>query len=228
MSNTLFLRLEGPLQAWGERARWSVRDTASEPTKSGVVGMLACAMGWCGDDELRTLSQALRMGVRCDRPGQVITDYHTVEGGVMSAEGKIKINATTRMAETVVSWRQYLCDASFLVAVQGEPTLIERLAQAIQRPEWPIYLGRRSCVPARPPYAGAGDYPSLTDALQDGRLCEPLPAGESVIDIPMVVEATPADGMRRREEVWSRTRRVFGPRFVKEGLAHVRAGARGT
>ncbi|MGC8879968.1 MAG: CRISPR-associated protein Cas5, partial [Anaerolineae bacterium] len=32
MANTLFLRLEGPLQAWGERARWRVRDTAPEPT----------------------------------------------------------------------------------------------------------------------------------------------------------------------------------------------------
>ena len=45
MANTLFLRLEGPLQSWGERGHWAVRDTAPEPTKSGVVGLLGCALG---------------------------------------------------------------------------------------------------------------------------------------------------------------------------------------
>ena len=64
MANTLYLRLEGPLQSWGERGRWSIRDTGPEPTKSGVIGLLGCAMGVNDDRELRHLSQALRMGVR--------------------------------------------------------------------------------------------------------------------------------------------------------------------
>jgi CRISPR system Cascade subunit CasD len=51
MANTLFLRLEGPLQSWGERARWDVRDTAPEPTKSGVIGLLACALGLSADED---------------------------------------------------------------------------------------------------------------------------------------------------------------------------------
>jgi CRISPR system Cascade subunit CasD len=45
MANTLFLRLEGPLQAWGERGRWSIRDSAAEPTKSGVIGLLVHGCG---------------------------------------------------------------------------------------------------------------------------------------------------------------------------------------
>jgi len=90
MANTLFLRLEGPLQAWGERARWSVRDTSTEPTKSGVVGMLGCALGISADQDLADLSRALRMGVRCEREGDFLTDFHTVIGGVISAEGKVK------------------------------------------------------------------------------------------------------------------------------------------
>ena len=61
--NTLFLRLEGPLQAWGLRARWGERDTADAPTKSGVLGLLGCAMGLRRDDsELCSLSNALRTG----------------------------------------------------------------------------------------------------------------------------------------------------------------------
>ena len=57
MANTLFLRLEGPLQSWGERGRWSVRDTALEPTKSGVIGLIACALGYRDDTQIRPLSE---------------------------------------------------------------------------------------------------------------------------------------------------------------------------
>jgi len=45
MSNTLFIRLEGPLQAWGERARWSVRDTTTEPTNQGWWDCWAALLG---------------------------------------------------------------------------------------------------------------------------------------------------------------------------------------
>ena len=95
--NTLFLRLEGPLQAWGTRARWGERDTALEPTKSGVIGIIACALGLGrGEDtQIRDLGRALQLGVRIDRPGRLLVDYHTVIGGVRSAEGKIKITAST-------------------------------------------------------------------------------------------------------------------------------------
>jgi len=215
MANTLFLRLEGPLQAWGERARWSVRDTAPEPTKSGVVGLLACALGLSRDADLRELSRQVRLGVRCDRPGSHLIDYHTVIGGVLSAEGKVKINAGTHEAETVVSWRHYLCDASFLVAVQAAPELIARLAAAVQQPHWPFYLGRRSCPPARPPFAGVGDYASLEEALAEQPL-EPLADQEGEAQVRAVIECGPGEGVRRRDEVDSRARRTFGPRYTRD------------
>ena len=44
MAEILLLRLEGPLQSWGGRARWDVRDTGRIPTKSGIVGLLGCAL----------------------------------------------------------------------------------------------------------------------------------------------------------------------------------------
>ena len=80
--NTLFLRLEGPLQSWGLRARWGERDTTDAPTKSGVIGLLGCALGLRRDDaRLRDLSDNLRMGVRVDLPGILMRDYHTTGGG---------------------------------------------------------------------------------------------------------------------------------------------------
>jgi CRISPR system Cascade subunit CasD len=219
-ANTLFLRLEGPLQSWGERGRWSIRDTASEPTKSGVVGLLACALGLSEDDDLRNLSRSISIGVRCDRPGSVLRDYHTVVGGVMSAEGKIKINASTKEPETVVSERYYLADASFLVAVQGEPQLAARLRHAIQDPVWPFYLGRKSCPPSTPVFDGEGNFPSLEAALKARPVQLRKPDGSKEIHLRTVLECKPDVGSatRRRDEVNSRIRRTFQPRYVCEKL----------
>lgn len=196
--NTLFLRLEGPLQAWGLRARWGERDTADAPTKSGVIGLLGCALGLQRDDaQLRELSDALRFGVRVDLPGTRLRDYHTTgggrfsevvhkggtrfhtdpyAGGVLSAEVdakgriKVKINAGTKEPETDVSERHYLADASFLAALQGPPELIARLAAALRDPVWPCFLGRKACVPAAPILAGVGQY-------EEGDLLGALAAG---------------------------------------------------
>lgn len=209
MSNTLFLRLEGPMQSWGERAHWSVRDTAPEPTKSGVVGLLACALGLTEDDEIRQLSRQIDIGVRCDKPGVRLVDYHTVSGGVMSAEGKVKRNATTHEPETVVSWRTYLCDASFFVAIQAEERLIERLAEAVQAPYWPFFLGRKSCPPSQPIFAGVGQYPTIESALQPGT------KGETR-RVRAVITSSHREGIRRRDEVDSRSRRTYLPRYTHD------------
>ncbi|HLI52227.1 MAG TPA: type I-E CRISPR-associated protein Cas5/CasD, partial [Thermomicrobiaceae bacterium] len=214
--NTLFIRLEGPLQSWGARAHWELRDTALEPTKSGVVGLLACAsgLGRQADEEIRQLSQGLRFGVRVDRPGEILEDYQTVVGGAMSAEGRVKRNAASGDPETVVSHRFYLADASFLAAVIGSDDLIERLATALQAPVWPIYLGRKSCPCAVPPFAGTGQFASLVDALSDH------PRSKRATRHPerlrAVVEVPAGSGNPRREEIDSLSRRTYLPRYATE------------
>jgi CRISPR system Cascade subunit CasD len=212
MANTLFLKLEGPMQSWGERSRWSERDSAAEPTKSGVVGLLGCALGWADDDDLRGLSQAIRLGVRIDRPGEVMIDYHTIVGGVMSAEGKVKRNATTKQAETVVTRRTYLVDAVFLAAIQSTPEWIARLAAAVQVPCWPIFLGRKSCPPTRPVYAGEGDFEDLETALREAPIGRPADVLRAVIEMPA------GEGVRRRDELESRRLRTYLPRYTRELL----------
>jgi CRISPR system Cascade subunit CasD len=175
-ANTLFLRLEGPLQAWGDhRSKFVIRRTGDVPTKSGVFGTLCAALGVPRRDAqvewLPRLKQ-LAMAVRVDRPGIRWWDYHTAGAGygLLTAEGKIKVTQKTGEVETLVSRREYLCDASFLVALQGEPGLIAELAEALGNPQWTYYLGRRSCPPSRsvmdrelsPP----GNYPDLLSALK--------------------------------------------------------------
>lgn len=150
-ANTLFLRLEGPLQAWGDQqSKFVVRRTAEAPTKSGVMGMLCAALGIPrpeAKEEWLPKLRAMRMGVRIDQPGVCWWDYHTVGAGmqmrIAEGEGKSKPGA-------MLTRREYLCDASFLVALQGEPGLIAELEEAIKKPRWTLYLGRKSCPPSRP------------------------------------------------------------------------------
>ena len=216
MSNTLFLRLEGPLQAWGERGRWSVRDTAPEPTKSGIIGLIACALGYRADEQIRPLSEKTRMGVRCDAPGRLITDYHTVGGGynypaLLTAAGKPKFSSGK--PHTEITWRDYLCDASFLVALRSEDeALIAQMGYALQHPVWPIYLGRKSCPPSRPVFDGLGQYETLEEALTHGNQSDTVkqPPGP----VRGVIETDPLSGTRRRDHVLSRQYRVFGPRYT--------------
>ena len=207
MPNTLLLCLEGPLQAWGERGRWGVRDSAPEPTKSGVIGLHGCAMGISDDEPLRHLSDNLRMGVRVDQIGTRLTDYHTTGGGhgrpmMLTADGKFKETPE-------LSWRDYLCDASFRVALQSDDeTLIDQLAQAVQNPVWPFYLGRKACIPSKPVFESTGKYDTLTDAL--------LSDCEATSYHYLVVEAMPsADAVRRIDNLISRRYRTYAPRYVR-------------
>ncbi|MDA8105805.1 MAG: type I-E CRISPR-associated protein Cas5/CasD [Nitrospiraceae bacterium] len=173
-ANTLFLRLEGPLQAWGDQqSKFVVRRTTEAPTKSGVIGMLCAALGVsraeASEDWLPKLGM-LNMGVRIDSPGVRWWDYHTVGAGMQmrTAEGGPKAGA-------MLTRREYLCDASFLVALQGEPGLIAEIEAAIKAPKWPLYLGRKSCPPSRPllfnhqnnEMHSTGYFPDLLSALQE-------------------------------------------------------------
>ena len=173
----LLLRLEGPLQSWGVRSRWSRRDTGPEPSKSAIIGLLGCAEGirrpdWrSGAEPDRTLEEwdrALCFGVRLDRPGVIETDYHTVQGRHWQANGKLKRTMTVEKysggkwrfptdIHTEITWRDYLHDAAFLVALDVKPEhqaasrdLLAHLEERLRHPKWPLYLGRKACVPARP------------------------------------------------------------------------------
>ena len=75
---TLLLRLAAPLQAWGVDSKFEIRKTNREPTKSGVLGLLAAALGLRREDEegMRELG-ALRFAVRVDQEGGLLVDFHT-------------------------------------------------------------------------------------------------------------------------------------------------------
>ncbi len=132
--STLLLRFAAPMQAWGADSRFDICRTNREPTKSGVVGLLAAALGLQRDAPLNELT-ALRMGVRVDQEGVLLRDFHMVAN-------------RNEPEKPYVTKRYYLCDAVFLVGVFSEDeALMRRLEEAVRCPAFPLFLGRRSCPP---------------------------------------------------------------------------------
>lgn len=224
---TLLLRLVGPMQSWGTTSRFDQRDTGKEPSKSGVVGLLAAAMGidrenW---DNLQPLTQ-LSMGVRHDRPGVPKRDYQTAQRIISADRSKIH--------ETAVTTRDYLADAAFLVAVAGhDRTLLERAHAALRDPVWPLALGRKSYVPS--------DAIWMEDGMQDGPLREVLTHHPWIATqrrwevlpekLLLSLESEDGSGVLRMDQLLSSfAERRFGARFVRsewipfpQGVSHVLA-----
>lgn len=145
----LLLRLAAPLQAWGSSSKFIVRSTEREPTKSGVIGMIAAAMGIQRNDDAKKLAPLaqLRFGVRADKEGILLKDFHMVHG--------YKIADVTE--------RYYLSDAVFLAVLEcDDKKLLEEIAAALQKPVYPLYLGRKSCPPTLPVVLGVKDEDMLT------------------------------------------------------------------
>lgn len=136
--SVLALQLAGPLQSWGATSRFARRTTENAPTKSGVIGLLAAALGIeRGDDTALAELAALRFGVRIDQPGARLRDYQSAQ--------HFDTDESMPLSE-----RFYLADAVFVAALEGPAPLIERLYTAVRAPGYLPYLGRRSCPPSRP------------------------------------------------------------------------------
>lgn len=130
---TLLLRLAGPLQSWGSDSKFEIRHTELYPTKSGVVGMVAAALGRRRNESIKDLAD-LKYGVRVDQEGTVIEDFHT-------AQKDEKTSYVTR--------RYYLSDAVFVVGISSDnKEELENISDALQHPVYSVFLGRRSCVPS--------------------------------------------------------------------------------
>jgi len=152
----LALLLDGPMQSWGYTSRFERRTTALHPTRSGVIGLIAAAMGIDkhGFDEVSKLKRLEPLKVttvtlaKRNRRGddfliRRLEDYHTVTG-IRRASGKVDNDAT------VQTYRHYLLDARFGVLIEGPASLLQEIAAALLNPRWGVWLGRKCCLPASP------------------------------------------------------------------------------
>ena len=202
----LLLRIEGPMQSWGITSRFTERDTGTEPSKSGVIGMICSAMGRDRESDISDLAQ-LRMGVRVDREGRMMRDFHTIKDVARAGRGGTQ--------DTAVSNRYYLSDAIFLVGLEGDPSLLEQIRTALENPKWTLFLGRKSFVPTMPV--------AVPDGLKEGSLEETLKShpwyGREKEQTPerlrMVIECGLREGTTVADQPVDMELRKFGLRNVK-------------
>lgn len=193
---TLLLRLAAPLQSWGSSSKFEIRTTEKMPTKSGVVGMLAAALGLRRDADLSRLN-ALKFGVRADREGEDITDFHMAHSEKSS----------------YVTYRHYLCDAVFLAGLEGEEELLKELEVALHNPQFPLFLGRRSCPPTLPVVMGIRNLPLETALRKEAPLTE---KHENLLRIQIETDNSDAGMIQDMPISFNPARRVYGYRRIRE------------
>jgi len=178
MDEYLLFQLYGPLQAYGGVAVGEERPTGKHPSRSAVIGLLAASLGVRREEEerLQALDNGYAVAVRADSGGATLLDYHTVQ---TPKEKKNRVFFTRRdelgakldpfeELNTILSRREYLCDAAFTVCLRARedaPHTPAQLAAALRRPRFSPYLGRKSCPPGLPFAPQVARRPSLAEAF---------------------------------------------------------------
>jgi CRISPR system Cascade subunit CasD len=160
MQEYLVLQLYGPLVSWGEIAVGEIRHTANHPSKSALIGLLGAALGINRDQELeqKNLSISYEFAIQLLSSGSLLNDYHTTQT-VSSMKNRCfhsrreALMSNKKQEKTILSKREYRCDALAIVAIRANETPFYPLSsvrEALLRPKYHLYLGRKSCPLALP------------------------------------------------------------------------------
>ncbi len=192
MPQFLLFQLAGPMASWGEIAVGEDRHSASFPTRSAILGILASALGIPRSDERgqHALAEGYRVAVITCAAGELLRDYHTAQ--VPSAADTKGWHLATRRdelaviewtrrtkgkgGEAILSFRDYRCDGRWIAAVQPGDTApypLAALRDALLRPRFVLYLGRKSCPPGLPLEPQVIDASTLVEALTRARFHAP-------------------------------------------------------
>ena len=160
----LAVYLDAPLQSWGVASRFQRRGTESHPSKSGVLGLVAAAMGI--DKHAPDEAARLEPLVACAfsvfpiaiherfQPILLSEDYHTVGGGYDREHSMDKLRIARKASggpsTTVVTRRFYLEQARFACVLEGGADTLRQAAAALENPVWGVWFGRKCCLPAAP------------------------------------------------------------------------------
>lgn len=248
MTTFLCFRLHGPLASWGDVAVGERRPTSPHLSRSAVLGLVAGAIGIRRDDQTSwaELERAFGFASRTDAPGELLLDFHTAQGPdekLLRAEAgaakrakvpwhrpatrRVELGFRRQELSTLLSMRQYRVDAAWTAAlwlrpeVQAPPWSMSQLQEALRRPCFVPYLGRKSCtldLPMEPQLVDAADPIAAMGAaaFRTDDLLEPV-LGRGVGMGTVQWEGTwpglaPAQTVRRRDRVSSRARWQFAER----------------
>lgn len=160
----LVFQLQAPLSSWGDMAVGEYRGSYEHPGESALIGLLGAALGLRREDEPAhaALREGYEFAVGMQSGGKLLRDYQTAQvPGRAALKGRPHATRRDELAvpkhdlNTVLSTRDYRQDGASIVAVQprhGASYTLEALADALRRPRFVLYLGRKSCPPAAPLY----------------------------------------------------------------------------
>lgn len=177
MARHIILNLEAPLMAFGGETIDAYGVIRPFPARSMLTGLLANALGWRRVERQRhqDLQDRIVFAARIDREphgGLRMTDFQS------AAINNTEQSWTTRgrpegrgggTYQNHLRWRDYHADMRVTVALRldpadGDPAL-DDLANALQEPARPLFIGRKPCLPSRPLCGGFVEGESALDAL---------------------------------------------------------------
>jgi CRISPR system Cascade subunit CasD len=178
MPRHLLIRLSSPLIAFGGETIDNFGVIRDFPALSMVTGLMANALGWDrGDDVQHNRLQArLRLGARLETQGSRLTEFQTAQLGAndeaWTTWGTVeeRRGGAASYESPHLRYRDYHANLSALLAVRLEPAeeapTLEDIAQALDRPQRPLFIGRKPCLPVGRLVAGWVDADTVLQALQ--------------------------------------------------------------
>ncbi|UVM35017.1 type I-E CRISPR-associated protein Cas5/CasD [Pseudomonas sp. B21-019] len=179
----LLMWLEAPLQSWGYDSKFARRDSLDFPTKSGVLGLLCCAIGAGGPQEQwlahwSNLDMQVDAYMRTDWQGNplsrlpLLRDFQMVGSSYGDPPWeklmvpKMSDGGSPNGSGVKVTHRYYVQDMAFAVALEVPAALEADLVEGLDSPVWPLYLGRKCCVPSE--LINQGVYVTASEAMRAG------------------------------------------------------------
>lgn len=176
MKKYLLFRLYGPMCSWGDIAVGEIRPSFAHPTKSAILGMIAAALGIKREEEEkhRQLAEFYAFAVLVEDMGVPLVDYHTAQvppGKECYFTRKDELTFIPKSElKTILSARDYRMDALYTAVLceRGENQWsIEKLKEALIRPVFTLYLGRKSCPPSLLLQPQIVEADALREAIQN-------------------------------------------------------------
>ncbi|OUE43186.1 type I-E CRISPR-associated protein Cas5/CasD [Billgrantia desiderata SP1] len=157
----LMLRFDAPLMSFGGVLVDQHNRTERFPGRAMLTGLIANALGWNhGDAEaLNALQLRIDYAARWDVPPTPLRDYHTVDlgqphlaqpGWTTRGAPEHREGGEAARKGTHQRYRHYWADGVMTLSLalrEGIPNL-DAVAAALQRPARPLFLGRKTCLPA--------------------------------------------------------------------------------
>lgn len=177
----LILNLESPLMSFGGETIDNYGVIRWFPAASMLTGVFANALGWRRVERERhqSLQERLVFAARIDREpagGVRLTDFQTAQlnkddkGWTTRGRPEGRAGGANTYDAPHLRYRDYFADMRVTVALRLEPEdespTLDELANALQQPARPLFIGRKPCLPSAPLFVGIDCNASNTlDAL---------------------------------------------------------------